>query len=353
MTRNSTAAFYEGLEAILTGGKIIKVRDREVKEIVPCYISISRPLERVLIAPYRANNIFATIAETIWVIAGRNDLDFLQHYLPIAKEFSDDGLVWRAGYGSRLRKWQGKVDQIHEVLKTLLTERNSRRAVMVIFNPSDDFVDSRDIPCNNWLQFIVRDNLLYLNIAVRSNDIVWGFSGINTFEWGVLQEMMAHWLGAEVGSSHYLIGSFHLYDNHYTRAQQIITHRRDKFIYDFGFNAFRFHTPFENMEQVLLQWFEIEHKSRENLIDVERETEIIEDEFLRYSLYMVVIYNQFLQGACKDQIFHLILGIPLSDFRIAAIEYFSRKFGNIDFQELKIFSDQELRFLRYFWEGEE
>lgn len=353
MNRNSTAAFYEGLDAILSGGKVIKVRGKEVKEIVPYYLSISRPMERVLITPHRANNIFSTIAETIWVIAGRNDLDFLQHYLPIAKEFSDDGLVWRAGYGSRLRKWPGKIDQIHEVLNILQNERNSRRAVMVIFNPAEDFVDSKDIPCNNWLHFIVRDNYLYLNIAVRSNDIVWGFSGINTFEWSVLQEMIAYWLGVEVGSSNYLIGSFHLYDHHFARAQQMITHRRDKFIYDFGFDTFKFNTPFENMERVLSNWFEIEYKSRKNFIDVERETEIIEDEFLRYSLYMVVIYNQFLQGASKDQIFHLIQGIPLSDFRIAAIEYFFRKFENVSLQELTIFSDQELRFLRYFWGGEE
>ncbi|PDQ34164.1 MAG: hypothetical protein B5766_13125 [Candidatus Lumbricidophila eiseniae] len=49
------------------------------------------------------------------------------------------------------------------------------------------------------LHFLVRHGRLSLNVALRSNDVLWGFSGINTFEWSVLQEMMAYWVGVEIG----------------------------------------------------------------------------------------------------------------------------------------------------------
>jgi len=42
---------------------------------------------------------------------------------------------------------------------------------------------------------MIRDGKLHMNVIVRDNDAVWGFSEINSFEWSVLQEMMAYWTG--------------------------------------------------------------------------------------------------------------------------------------------------------------
>src|ERR1700746_3163624 len=68
--------------------------------------------EPTTILPGRGNNPFATMAETLWVYAGRNDVGTLSKWLPRARDYSDDGKIWDSGYGPRLRHWHNRVDQI-------------------------------------------------------------------------------------------------------------------------------------------------------------------------------------------------------------------------------------------------
>ena len=118
MARNVTYALHDGLQRILQSGEVIVVRGSEVKELRPHTIHVERPLERLYVVPHRNNNIFAAIAEVLWVVAGRNDVAFLVPYLKRAPEFSDDGTTWRAAYGPRLRNWHG-VDQFQEVARLI------------------------------------------------------------------------------------------------------------------------------------------------------------------------------------------------------------------------------------------
>src|SRR5690348_6824007 len=113
--RNMTYALVGGLRDVLTEGKHLSVRGSHTRELRNRLTVLERPQERCLVTPRRRNNIFATIAETMWVLAGRNDLAFLTRYLPRAQDFSDDGQIWRAAYGPRLRNWHG-VDQLRKNL---------------------------------------------------------------------------------------------------------------------------------------------------------------------------------------------------------------------------------------------
>ena len=155
------------------------------------------------------------------MLGARNDVAWLERYLPRAPEFSDDGLTWRGAYGPRLRRWAA-VDQIEQVRQLLLSDRSSRQAVMSLFDPGQDFVRSKDIPCTNWLGWIIREDRLRMNVVLRSNDVCWGFSGVNSFEWSVLHEMLAHWVEAEVGDANYLAMSLHLYEWHSDRAARVV-----------------------------------------------------------------------------------------------------------------------------------
>lgn len=209
---------------ILEHGHDVPSRVGATKEKTFQHFTILDPLQREIVVEGRKANIAAQIAETMWVLAGRNDVEWLEAYLPRAADFSDDGKTWRAGYGPRLRAWVGEddrfsTDQLAAVIRLLSEDPGTRRAVMSIFDPSTDYGDSKDIPCNNWLHFLARDNVLDLHVAIRSNDLVWGWSGINQFEWSVLLEIVAHYAGLEVGSIHYAISSLHIYDRHWEKAE--------------------------------------------------------------------------------------------------------------------------------------
>lgn len=199
-------------------------RAGEVREKLFTTIVLENPLERDIIHPERKASPVAQMVETAWVLAARSEIKDIEPYLPRAAEFSDDGVTWRAGYGTRIRRWEGRnfsIDQLGNIVKLLRKDPNTRRAVISIFDPGSDITDSKDIPCNNWLHFIAREGKLNLHVATRSNDLVWGWSGINQFEWSVLLEIVAKLTGFQVGVVQYSVSSFHAYTRHDKRLERM------------------------------------------------------------------------------------------------------------------------------------
>ncbi|MDX8501907.1 thymidylate synthase [Mesorhizobium sp. VK4C] len=255
--RNISFALVRSVQELLLDGADVVVKGRQTKELIAKRTQLERPLERYLFTPKRHNHIAAQFAESMWVLAGRNDIAWLTKYLPRAPLFSDDGETWRGAYGPRLRRWGG-VDQIDAVRRLLLADRTSRQGVMALFDPAQDYEPSKDIPCNNWLGWIIRDNRLQMCAALRSNDVWWGFSGVNAFEWSILHEMLAYWVNAEVGHADYLAMSFHLYSDHFDRGGQMVTGFQGLSPYDFGVERAAFATRWEEFQPRLDRWFALE-----------------------------------------------------------------------------------------------
>lgn len=233
-------------------------------ELLHEQIVLEKPWMREVLVKDRNANIVAQIAETMWVLAGRNDIEFLGQYLPRAKDFSDDGKTWRGGYGPRLRAWvdfstdfDEEVDQIKHIVDLLSQDRLTRRAVVAIYDPSVDTLPGKDIPCNDFLSFISRNGRLDLSVFVRSNDLVWGWSGINAFEWSALQEIVAGILGLEVGHLVFNTTSLHIYDRHWPRADRFA---KDPLVR--GFNDSPRFQPgvrtLEHVDELIKSWFEME-----------------------------------------------------------------------------------------------
>lgn len=365
MYRNLTDALVGSLRLLLTEGATVPSRNGETKELFSHQIRISHPTERVLISPHRGANIFAQLAEAMWVMGGRDDVEFLSRYLPRAKDFSDDGKVWRGGYGPRLRKWKRQdpdpnaysaasplgdpalfVDQLEECVKILCEDLPSRRAVMVIFDPALDFVQSKDIPCNNWLHFLVRDGKLNLTVGIRSNDAIWGFSGINVFEWGVLQQMVAHWIGVEVGVMAYTASSFHLYDYHYEKAEKIVANAKSKTLYDFGVPQLKFETCFEDFGPAMAEFFEIEEDLAHRV-----PFESVSDPLLNGALRMLQIYQAHVDKDSIEDIAYLINEMmPPSDLRVGAVMWLrsQKEYKETNFMELLKLSPEEQAFVDWY-----
>lgn len=257
--RNISLALVGSARDLLRTGSDIVVKNQATKELVTRNTRLERPLERYLSVPNRLNDIAAQFAESIWVLSGRDDVAWLSKYLPRAPLFSDDGTTWRGAYGPRLRNWNG-IDQIDAVRRLLLADRDSRQAVMSIFDPTQDFLPSKDIPCNNWLGWIIRDDRLHMSAALRSNDVWWGFSGANAFEWSMLHEMLALWVNAQVGQADYHAMSFHLYSDHFARAEKMVARFHGLSPYDFGVERAAFATAWGDFGAALEQWFELEAK---------------------------------------------------------------------------------------------
>ncbi len=326
MNRNITNALINTLDTILNKGKKIGSRDQEQMEVLSTLTKIHLPTERFLVIPYRNNNVFAQVAETLWVLAGRNDLAFLNNYLPRAIEFSDDKLTWRAAYGPRLRNWKGKIDQLEGVIKRLKEDPLTKRAVMTIFDPESDYQDTKDVPCNNWLHFIQRNGYLDLHVTVRANDAIWGFSGINFFEWSVLHEIIANTMAWKVGHLSWYVGTFHIYNRHYSTAKKISKISQPKSMYEFNIKPTPINICIAELDDTLAMVFNAEEYSR--IGDFNKSSEIehkINDPFFRNSAILLKIHNALQLNVDRDIIINYLRDLGDTDFHIAAIEYLSRK----------------------------
>lgn len=240
--RNLNDAFLQLCKVILRHGKLVDSRDMSTLEIHPLVLEIEKPRERFLSIVGRGNNPFQTIYETLWVFAGRNDVEALSYYMPRASNYSDDGKTWRGGYGPRLFTWgdDEKTNQIANVVAALKKDINTRQAVIEIWDPALDSnpdLKTKDRPCTNYLHFMVRDNALDIMVIMRSNDMWWGFNAINVFEWSFLQEYIASFIGRFVGKMYYIADSFHIYNSQIPNLIKVLNQNQVDIYSDTGISS--------------------------------------------------------------------------------------------------------------------
>ena len=65
-------------------------------------------------------------------------------------------------------------NQYNYCIEQLLTNPNSKKAVMTIYNGEEHSYETKDNPCTMSMQFIIRENKLHMTTIMRSNDIYFG-----------------------------------------------------------------------------------------------------------------------------------------------------------------------------------
>ncbi len=206
------------------------------KEIATCFkTEIWTPQARCTGGYYRDTNVFFQLAEALWIWAGRKDVDFLTKFNSKMGEFSDNGNVFHAPYGFRMRNYgvdtriddnSKGLDQIEKALKMLEENPDDRRVVVSVWNPELDLgTQSKDIPCNDLIMYKIRNGRLRCTIANRSNDLHWGLS-TNVFQFSFISEIMASILGIRYGTQIHNSDSLHLYTKNEI-AQSLYTNFRD------------------------------------------------------------------------------------------------------------------------------
>jgi hypothetical protein len=158
--------------------------------------------------------------ESIWMLAGRRDVQFLQHFNSTIGQFSDDGKVFNAAYGYRWRRHFG-FDQLEEVIKTLRRDPETRQAVIQMWDQDDLVKRTKDKACNTQVVFDTRGNKLNMTVFNRSNDIWWGAYGANAVHFSFLQEFVACAIGMRCGAYRQVSNNLHLYTEVYNATKYV------------------------------------------------------------------------------------------------------------------------------------
>lgn len=169
------------------------------------------PTRRVLFEANRDANPFFHLFEALWILAGRQDVQFLTQFNKRMAEFSDDGFTFHGAYGARLRGAFDN-DSLTVAVRKLKKDPNSRRVYCGIWDPIYDLeTESKDIPCNLGIKFEIQQGALHAIVYNRSNDMIWGAYGANIVQFSMIQEYVAARLRVPVGSLTQVSGNFHAY----------------------------------------------------------------------------------------------------------------------------------------------
>ena len=272
---------------ILQDGVLSAPRGIPVQEWnAPVVIDLEKHSHPWTFLPGRKINVAFAIAEVIWILAGRNDVEFVSYFNKNISQFSNDGKTFDGAYGHRIRRYpefcpendqlfiKDQMDQLEMVCYRLKQDGFSRQAVISLWDPSRDLKSgSKDYPCNNMCYFYLRDGVLDMSVIRRSNDMIWGLP-YNQIQFYFIHAIMAGELNVKMGKYYEYVQNMHVYMDTYKTT---LDHIQDTM-----------HKPTENVEGIELD-------RRINL----DQFKIFEDTFFR-------TFYQFKQEVLEDSDFNKI-----------------------------------------------
>jgi thymidylate synthase len=207
--------------AINSNHSITNSRAGDVYDLGQVYFEFSEPINQILLLRGRKFNPYFALIEAAWVLSGSDKLEPLEKIISKYSKFSDDGIILNGAYGYRMR-YAFEIDQLEELIKLLISEPNTRRAVITLYTPTDLLnKNSSDIPCNTTLYFKIKNGKLDITVINRSNDIFLGIP-YNVFVFNVILKYVAHRVGVGTGVQRHFTDCLHLYVEHIDKVKEII-----------------------------------------------------------------------------------------------------------------------------------
>jgi thymidylate synthase len=175
--------------------------------------TIEDPLEKVITTPARKFNKDYADYEWEWYLKGDRD----------AKEISERAKIWKqmmvpntTEVNSNYGFFWNYNDQLNKAIEELQRNKDTRRAIVVhyILDELDRY--KYDTPCNDVLNFYVKDGKLQLTVFARSIDLWFGFCN-DQYTFAKLMELVSKKTGYPVGQMHWFITNCHLYERHWNK----------------------------------------------------------------------------------------------------------------------------------------
>lgn len=161
------------------------------------------------------------VYELLWFLNGDTNTKFLKdHGVSIWDEWADDNGDLGRVYGAQWRSWRRSdgttLDQISNVVNQIKTDPDSRRHIVVAYNPGE--IEQMALPpCHAFFQFYVAQNKLSCQLYQRSADVFLGVP-FNIASYALLTMMVAQVTGLKAGDFVHTLGDAHLYSNHMEQA---------------------------------------------------------------------------------------------------------------------------------------
>lgn len=352
--KNPNAVYHHILQSIIYKGINVSPRGKNTKELYPCYTTITNPQERMLFVGGRNYNPYFLVAEILWILSGRGDRQFIEHYIKKFSEYSDfNWQDYNAPYGVRMRNWGQlpdlkcmrlpdsfrmlSIDQLEEAYSRLVIDKDTRQSCISLWNPYQDTkIGLHDYPCNNMSYFKIRDNKLHLHQILRSNDFMLGLFPTNMYQWSIIHELMSGFLGIELGEISFFSDSLHLYEDDFNTAKVMNIKSKQKSSIDV-YNHYKpksISVPYNQLDRILSRLIDIEGGYRDGRFTLKRIQNI--PEYWNDISKTLLAYNLRKEKRYEDSV-KVISKIKTPDLLIALLQY--NYYNSSDLSEITLINN--------------
>lgn len=228
--------YYSLLRKVYHGGDLVETRGLKTKELTGVILEV------------KDYNFFATpvhrefedvwsyyMAEMAWYMSGDRTLDKI---LPYSKFWGNirnaDGTI-NSNYGDLVfyRQNEHGMTSFVWAYEALKEDKLTRKAI-VLYNDRCFFhKDTKDLICNQYQHFLIRDNELICFVALRSSDAIFGLQ-YNVPFWSfvhqqLLLKLKAFYPDLKLGKIEAFISSSHIYENKFELVEKILASKQQKF----------------------------------------------------------------------------------------------------------------------------
>ena len=166
---------------------------------------------KTVTTPQRKFNEDYAEYEWNWYLKGDRDASEISERAKIWKKMMVEGTTEvNSNYGY----FWNKNYQLSRVIQELKINKETRRAIVVHYDINELDRYKHDTPCNDVLNFYIKDDKLHLTVFARSIDLVFGFCN-DQYTFAKLMEMVAFQLDIPVGEMTWMITNLHIYPRHY------------------------------------------------------------------------------------------------------------------------------------------
>lgn len=199
------AGYATVVGCVLRHGEKRSPRGMTTLDVEDVIVEIESPYDALPLGVGRSLRPRIAAVEAIQLIGAFHDPELMTWASPNFAQFAEPSGHFYGAYGVRIGA------QSHHVVRKLLSDRDSRQAVITLWNRAlDNKTGKRDYPCTVSLMFSIVDDKLRMRTIMRSNDVWLGFP-YDIFQFTQLQCTLANILGIEPGRYTHYAASLHLY----------------------------------------------------------------------------------------------------------------------------------------------
>lgn len=216
ITDNFTG-YHEVVNRVLDEGRVRAPRNQRTVDLGHTTITVLCP-DRYQLPVGQGRGISPRVAavEALQLVGGFSDPALTVWASSHFGRFRENSGHFHGAYGPRVR------NQLPFIVDKLLLDTQTRRAVVTLWDPSqDNELGKKDYPCTVALGFeLDHRGHLCMNTVMRSND-AWLGLPYDIFQFTQLQLTMAKILDVEVGTYTHTAWSLHIYEEHWALARQL------------------------------------------------------------------------------------------------------------------------------------